>query len=106
MLLLVLKRIETGEPNFDKLPLQKYRYICAVELMNLWKLDLAQEQFAKSINDPQTQEREKALSHLRLGQIFDRKGQRSKAKQEYQIVLSFRDFDDSHEQAKRLLEKP
>jgi tetratricopeptide (TPR) repeat protein len=99
----LLKRVEAGEPNHNKLPLQKFRFFCAIELMNLGKWDLAQEQFLKSINDPKTEEREKALSHLRLGRIYENKGQRSKAISEYQAVLSLREFEDSHDEANRAL---
>jgi tetratricopeptide (TPR) repeat protein len=106
MLLKALKRVETGEPNFDKVPLQKFRYNCAVELMNSGKWDLAQEQFVKSVNDPRTQEREKALSHLHLGQILEKNGKRNQAAQEYQMVLSLKEFEDSHDQAKRSLKNP
>jgi hypothetical protein len=101
----VLKRAETGAPNYNKLPLQRFRFNCAVELMNLGKWTLAQEQFAKSIDDPRTEEREKALSHLHLGQMLESGGQPNKAIQEYQWVLSLRDFEDSHSQAKRSLKK-
>jgi tetratricopeptide (TPR) repeat protein len=104
-LLQILKRVESDEPNFNKLPLQKFRYNVASELMNLGKWDLAQEQFIKSANDPRTREREKALSHLHLGKILDNRGQHSRAIQEYQTVLSLGDFDDSHEEAKRALKK-
>ncbi len=102
----VLKRIEAGEPNYHKLSIQEFRYTCATELMNLGKWDSAQEQFIQTLNDPKTDERRKALSHLRLGQILDNKGQRNKAILEYQAVLSLRDFEDSHDQAKRSLKKP
>ncbi len=101
----ILMRAESGEPNFSKLPLQKLRFNVADELMNLGKWDLAQEQFVKLLDDPRTQEREKALSHLRLGQILENKGQRSQAIREYQTALSLGEFDDSHDQAKRTLKK-
>jgi tetratricopeptide (TPR) repeat protein len=101
----VLKRVESNEPNFNKLPLQIFRCNVANELMNLGKWDLAQEQFVKSVDDPRTQERERALSHLHLGQILENKGQRGKAIREYQTVLSFGDFDGSHYQARRALKK-
>jgi tetratricopeptide (TPR) repeat protein len=102
---LLLKRVEAGEPNFNKLPLQKFRFQCATELMNLGKWDLAGEQFANTINDPKAEEREKALSHLRLGQILENKGQRDKAIQEYRAVLSLRNFENSYEEAQRFLER-
>jgi tetratricopeptide (TPR) repeat protein len=101
----ILGRVESGEPNFNKLPLQKFRYNAAHELMNLGKWDLAQEQFVKSIADPRTQEHEKALSHLHLGQILENKGQRGQAIREYQTALSLGDFDGSHDEAKRALKK-
>jgi hypothetical protein len=104
-LLQILKRVESGEPNFNKLPLQRFRYNVANELMNLGKWDLAQEQFVKSVDDPRTKERERALSHLHLGQIQENKRQRAKAIQEYQMVLSLGSFDDSHDQAKIALRK-
>jgi tetratricopeptide (TPR) repeat protein len=101
----LLKRVEAGEPNFHKLPLQKFRFHCATELMNLGKWDLAKEPFISTIKDPKSADREKALAHLRLGQILENSGQRDKAGQEYRAVLSLQNFDDSHEQAKRFLER-
>jgi hypothetical protein len=105
MLLDVEKRAQAGEPNFDKLSLPTFRFNLGTELMSIGKLDLAEEQFQKSISDSQTPAREIALSHLHLGQILDRKGQRSEAVREYQIVLSLENVDDSHNQARQLLEK-
>ncbi len=105
LFLQVLKRVEADEPNFNKLPTEKFRFSCAVALMNSGQLDLAEEQFVKSANNPKTPEREKALSHLHLGRILEKKGQRSKAAHEYQTVLSLREFEDSHVKAKRFLKK-
>jgi tetratricopeptide (TPR) repeat protein len=101
----ILKRVESGEPNFNKLPLPKFRYNVAGELMDLGKWDLAQGQFVLCVEDPRTPEREKALSHLRLGRIFENSGQTDKAIREYRMVLSLGDFDESHDQAKRALKK-
>jgi tetratricopeptide (TPR) repeat protein len=102
----VLQRVESKEPNFDKLSLSLFRYSVGNELMTLGRPDLAREQFRKSIDDPQTPAREKALSHLRLGQILDSKGLRSEAKKEYQAVLALQDVENSHSQAKDLIKKP
>jgi len=97
------KRVEAREPNFDKVPLQTFRYSLGSELMDMGKHDLAQERFQRSIEDPLTPEREKALSHLRLGRILEWKGKRSQAIAEYQAVLSLRNVENSHSQAEQLL---
>jgi tetratricopeptide (TPR) repeat protein len=104
-LLQILKRVEAREPNFDRLPLLKFRYNLAVELMNMGKWDLAQEQFRKSAENPQTPVRERSLSHLRLGRMLEAKGQVSEAIREYKQVLALEDVEDSHDQAKRALKK-
>ncbi len=105
MLLQVEKQVEAREPNFDKLPLQSFRFDMAVELMSMGQLDAAEERFRKAMDDPQTSREKKALSHLRLGQILDWKHRPKEAVQEYKAVLSFEDFDGSHARAQQLLKK-
>jgi tetratricopeptide (TPR) repeat protein len=97
------KRVETGEPNFDKLPLQSIRFSIGTELLYMGKIDLAQERFRKCADDPRNSVREKALSHLRLARILNWKGQHVEAVQECQRTLTFPDFDNSHEEANQLL---
>jgi tetratricopeptide (TPR) repeat protein len=99
----VEKRVEAREPNFDKVPLQTFRYNLGVELMSMGKHDLAQERFQKSIEDPLTPERERALSHLRLGRILEWKAKKKEAIAEYQTVLSLKNVENSHTQARRFL---
>ena len=70
----------------------------AVALFNLLVMPpaaFAEEQFRKSLSDPGTPEREKAPSHLHLGQIFDLQGKRSQAIQQYQSVLKCQEYDNS-----------
>jgi tetratricopeptide (TPR) repeat protein len=105
LFLQVEKKIEAGEPNFDKLPLPRFRFNLGIELLYMGKLDLAQERFRKCIDDPGNSEREKALSHLRLGQILDWRGKRAEAIEQCRLVLSLPDVDNSHDQAKKLLAK-
>ncbi|MBN1569961.1 MAG: hypothetical protein JXA73_19105 [Acidobacteria bacterium] len=105
MLLEIEQRIEAGEPNFDKLPLQVFRYIFGVDLMSMGQLDAAEARFRKNISDPRTEMKEKVLSHLHLGRILDRKGRMNEAANEYRSVLSLQDYDGSHDQAKKLLRK-
>jgi tetratricopeptide (TPR) repeat protein len=105
LLLQVEKRAENREPNFDRLPLANLRFNLGTEFMHMGKLDLAKERFVRSISDPQITDREKALSHLCLGQIHDWQGQRTEAIKECQTVLSLEDVENSHDQAKKLLSK-
>jgi len=105
LLLDVTKRAEAGEPNFDRLPLETFRCELGAELVRMGATDLAEEQFRKSIGNPRTPPREKALSHLHLAEILDRKGRRSEAVRECQAVLALGDVEDSHLAARRLLQK-
>jgi tetratricopeptide (TPR) repeat protein len=105
LFLQIEKRVEAGEPNFDKLPLQSIRFSIGTELLFMGKLDLALERFQRCIDDPRNSVREKALSHLRLARILNWKGQRAAAIQECQRALSFPDFENSHDEAKKLLDE-
>lgn len=101
----VEKLAEAREPNFDRLPLQSYRFNLAIDLMWMGRLDAAEERFRKTIADPKAQAREKALSHLHLGRILDWKWQPAEAVKEYQTALSLENFDNSHSMARDLLKK-
>jgi tetratricopeptide (TPR) repeat protein len=103
MLLQVEKRVEAREPNFGQIPLRVFRYDLGRELMDMGRLDLAQERFLKAIGDPQTPARERALSHLKLGRILEWRGKKNEAVKEYQTVLSLADVENSHNQARQYL---
>jgi len=99
------KQVETRNPNYDKLPLQTFRFNLGVELMYMEKHDLAQARFRQCIDDPKTQFRERTLAHLNLGKILIWKGQRTEAAKEFQTVLSVENTDNSHNIAKQLLNR-
>jgi tetratricopeptide (TPR) repeat protein len=105
LLLQVEKKTEEKDPNFDKLPLLSYRFNLGVDLMNMGRLDAAEERFRKVISDPQASKREAALSHLRLARLLDWKGRQNEVIKECQIVLSLEDVENSHSQAKQLLKQ-
>ncbi len=105
LLLEIEKRTEAGEPNFNKLSLQVFRYNFGVDLMSMGRLDAAEARFRSNISDKRTPMKEKALSHLYLGRLLERKGQKAEAAREFEIVLSLKDVDRSHNQAKQLLKK-
>ena len=105
MLLQIEKRIEAGEPNFDRYPLQNFRFDLGLDLMGMGQLDAAEDRFRKIIGDPQTQKRERTLSHLHLGRILDRKGRHTEAVKEYKTVLAMEDVENSHRQASQSLQR-
>ncbi len=102
----VLNRAEGKTVNYGELPLGTFRYEMGRKFMELGRRDLAEEQFLKGIKDPRTPDREKALSHLHLGQILDSQGKRSQAIQQYQSVLKAPEFENSHSSAREFLKKP
>ena len=102
----VLQLAEAKQPNYHKLPLNTVRYYFGKKFMELHHPQPAIEQFQKSINNPETPEREKALSHLGAGQVLDSLGKRSEAIAHYERVLNFKSFRDSHQKARDYLKTP
>lgn len=102
----VAERAERAVPNYQKLPLEKIRYALAHRLLALGSEDDALDQFKGAADDPETPERERALSHLRAGELLDKKGHRREAVSYYRRVKQLREYDDSHEQAERYLQSP
>jgi tetratricopeptide (TPR) repeat protein len=102
----VVKLAEEKSPNYDRLPLNTFRYLVGRKFFQLGRRQLASEEFRKAIDDPRTPNREKALSHLNLGEIFDLEGRRTDAVRQYQTVLQLQDYDHSHNAANNNLKKP
>ena len=102
----VVELAEAKTRNYQKLPLSTFRYRLAEKFRQLEHPDSALEQFRKSIQSPETPDREKALSHLGVGQILDVKGERQAAVSHYQLVLGFRKVKDSHRRARSFLKRP
>ncbi|MDA2934998.1 hypothetical protein MYX82_11745 [Acidobacteria bacterium AH-259-D05] len=102
----VLELAESNQPNYQKLSLASFRFHLGTKFMKLKHYELALEQFQDSIDDWQVSERQKALSHLRAGQIFDLQGKRDEAITRYKQVLRYEDFEDSRDQARKFIEDP
>jgi tetratricopeptide (TPR) repeat protein len=102
----IITEAEAHTPNYQKNPLGELRYNVGKALMNMDRLELAQRLFTAAIQDPATSERERALSHLRLAEILDLRGNRQQAIVNYQQVLSVANFEDSHSAAQGYLKKP
>lgn len=102
----VVALAEAGRPHYDKIPLATFRYAIGKRLMELGDLPGALRQFERSVQDSGTPERERALAHLRAGQILDLRGQRDAATTHYHEVLRLRDVEGSHRAARRFLTRP
>lgn len=99
----LVRQAEEKKPNYNLLPLATFRYAVGNKFFRMGRLPLAREQFQKSLGAPDTPERERALSQLRLGQILDLEGKRTEALEHYQGVLKLKDFEDSHDLARKYL---
>ena len=66
----------------------------------------ALDQFKVAADDPDTPERERALSNLRAGEILDTMGRRGEAVSYYRRVQQLQEFDGSHEIAEQYLLSP
>jgi hypothetical protein len=100
------KQIEARTPNFDKVPLQVFRYQLGVELMHMDIQNLAEERFRQCIQDPQTPVKERTMAHLNLGRVLGwKKGPKEEAIKECRLVLSLKEVEDSHSQARFILQQ-
>jgi tetratricopeptide (TPR) repeat protein len=102
----IIEQAEAGTSNYQKMPVGVFRYNVGKALMNMDRLELAQRLLTAAILDPATPARERALSHLRLAQVLDLRGDRQQAITNYQYVLSDANFEDSHSTAQSYLKKP
>jgi len=102
----ILEQAEARMPNYQALPLAVFRYNIGKAMMSMNRLELAQRLFTAVIQDPATGERERALSHLNLAELLDAGGSRQQAITNYQQVLNFANFDDSHRTAQNYLKRP
>ncbi len=102
----LLEKAEKGVANFDRLPLGTMRYKVGRKLLDLGDGEAALAQSRRSLEDPKTPERERALSRLLEGQALDLLGRRGEAVSSYQKVLEAREVEGSHDLARRLLKNP
>jgi hypothetical protein len=102
----VLRFAEEGRRNYQKIPLGTFRYSTGRRLLELGERERALDVFLAAIEDPATPEREKALSHLRAGEVLDLLGERRRAVSQYQEVQKLREFENSHDAASKYLERP
>jgi tetratricopeptide (TPR) repeat protein len=102
----VIEKSEQGVKNYQKLPIETFRYTVGGKLAELDYPSEALALFQKATRDPNTPPREKALSHLRAGELLDVMGRREEAIAQYEQVRRLRDFEGSHKAASRYLKNP
>ena len=102
----VARRAVNKIPNYQNLPLDKIRYPLAQRLLALGSQDEALDQFRGAAEDPGTPDRERALSHLRAGEILDTMGRREEATAHYRRVQELPDYDGTHGTAADYLRHP
>ena len=100
---LVASNAARGVPNYQKLPLGKIRYPLGQRLLALGDPKEALDQFRDAAGDTSRPEQERALAHLKAGEILDDMGRRDEAIVHYREVTRFEDVDGSHGAAERYL---
>jgi hypothetical protein len=101
----VVRYAEEGRESYHKLPLATFRYDAGMKLRELGEFEQALTLFEQSTRDPKTPESERALSHLRAGELLDLLGKPEEAVAQYQEVQRLENYEGTHEKAEQLLKK-
>lgn len=102
----VAELAHSNVPNYQELPLEKIRYPLGNRLLALGSKSDALDQFNFAADDPETSERERALSTLRAGEILDTMGRRDEAVDYYHRVTKLEEYEGSHGTAEQYLLSP
>lgn len=101
----VVRYAAEGRGSYTKIPLETFRYSAGEKLRELGELDQALALFEQTTRDPKAPESERALSHLRAGELLDLQGKRKEAIVQYQEVHKLENYEDTHDRASRLMKK-
>ena len=102
----VVRLAEEGRKNYQKVSLGTFRYTVGNRLVELGAKERALQLFVGATRDAATPERERALSHLRAGELLDLLGKREEAVTQYEVVQGFPQYEDSHQTATKYLKSP
>jgi len=102
----VAHNAEQGRPNYQRLPLESFRYALGTRLRRLGHGDTALRTFSDCIASVHTPDAERALCHLEAGLIEDEGGRRERAVAHYESVLALPRVGDSHQTARDRLRTP
>jgi tetratricopeptide (TPR) repeat protein len=97
---------DAGIANYDKLKSARSRYSIGRKFMDLDRYDLALPQITNSLNDPDVSAQQLALAWLAAGECLDMLDRHAEAVTDYRLVLSLKDFDGTHRQAKSYMAQP
>jgi tetratricopeptide (TPR) repeat protein len=102
----VVHNAEQGRPNYQRLPLESFRYALGMRLRRIGQEDTALRTFSDCIASVQTPDAQRALCHLEAGLIEDEDGRRERAVAHYESVLALPRVGDSHQTARDRLRTP
>ncbi len=101
----IVELVESETPNYQKLPLSSFYYELGEKLLKLRRHREALLHFQKAIAHSDTSDRQRAMSHLKAGQTHDIEGEPTEAIPHYEQVLRLEEFANSHDIARKALEK-
>lgn len=107
----ILNWCEEKKPGFDLLTAREALYYIGSALYEQNKLDEALKYFYKCDEYSRALDKDGPSAfmiylNLKVGKIYDLQGKRKYAIMQYNKVLSWRNYRDSHEQAKKYLQSP
>ena len=97
---------EQSRPNYQKLPLESFRYSLGKRLRRLGRIDTALRMFSDCLESSKTPDPERALCHLEAGLIDDEGDRRELAVAHYEAVLALPRIENSYRIARRHLRRP
>lgn len=107
----VLNKADSNLTGYNDKVKREAHYYIGLNYMRFDSLDLALQHFkeCEQISRKVDDDEESGFlinAVLYLGEIYDLKGERNRAIQNYEEVLDFREFGNSHDRAEEYLEKP
>ena len=101
----VLALAEQKRPNYTKLPLHKFRIKVAAKFEQMGQQEAALQELKKLADDPRAPRTQRTSAHLHLGRILQRQKRLSEAAFHYRAVLEAAPYGNSHDVARRWLQK-
>jgi lipopolysaccharide biosynthesis regulator YciM len=102
----VLRKVEERQDRYDRLEAATVHNRLGAAYRRKGDLQASVKHFELALQQPKLSSNTRAVTHLELGKTFDVMGQRERAVQQYNVVLSLPDFADSWGEARGLLEHP
>lgn len=107
----ILNSYIAGERGYDVLSAREALYYIGMALMRKADYDMALKYFNKCedacrvLDDEDEPSGFRVQANLYIGKIYDKLGKRDKAKEQYEKILDWDEYNGSHKQAERYLKK-